>query len=78
MAVYWATMVYEITEVDILVRYIVHHDSDVEVVFRIMVQPIRAEVLLSAICEDHLDGVCMTFCILYATSTDVQVTLSWV
>ena len=53
-----------------------HHDTDVELVFRIMVQPIGAEVLLSAVREDHLNGVYTTFRVLYATSTDVQVTLS--
>ena len=37
MAVYWATMVYEIIEAETLVRYIVHHDTDAELVFQIMV-----------------------------------------
>ena len=78
MTVYWATTVYKITEVETLVRYIVYHDTDAELVFRIMVQPIGVEVLLSAIREDYLDSICMTFRVLYTTSTDVQVTLSWV
>ena len=78
MDIYWSTMVYEITEAETLVRYIVHHDTDAELMFRIMVQPIGAEVSLSAIREEHLDSICMTFRVLYATSTDVVVTLSWV
>ena len=40
-------MVYEITEAEALLRYIVHHDSDVELVFRIMAQLTGAEVLTS-------------------------------
>ena len=76
MVVYWATIVNEIKEAETLVRYIVHHDTDVELVFRDMVQPIGAEVSLSAVRDEHLDGICTTFRILYGTSTDVQVTLS--
>ena len=55
MTVYWATMVYEITEAETLVRYIVHHDTAVELVFRIMVQPIGAEVNLSTVHEESDD-----------------------
>ena len=64
-------MVYEITEAEMLVCYIVYHDTDAKLVFRIMIQPIRAEVRLFAIREEHLDGICTTFCVFYATSTDV-------
>ena len=76
MDVYWATMVYENSEAETHVRYIVHHDTAPELVFRIIVQPIGAEVSLFAVREEHLDGICMTFRVLYATSTDVVVTLS--
>ena len=78
MVVYWAMMVYEITEAETLVRYIVHHDTDAELVFRIIVQPIVVKVSLSTIREEHLDGIYTTFRVLYTTSTNVQVTLSWV
>ena len=37
MAVYWAMMVYEIIEAETLMRYIVHHDTDVELAFQIIV-----------------------------------------
>ena len=77
MVVYWATVVYEITEAETLVRYIVCRDTNEELVFRIMVQPIWAEVRLSAIREEYLDGICMTFHVFYTTSIDVQVTLFW-
>ena len=71
MAIYWAMMVYEITEAETLVRYIVHHDTNAELVLWIMVQPIGTEVLLSAVREEHLDGIYTTFRVLYATSTDI-------
>ena len=64
-------MVYEVSETETLLRYIVYHDPDTEFVFRVMVQPIGVEVCISAIQEEHLDNICTTFRVLYATSTDV-------
>ena len=74
----WASMTYEVTKMEMLVRYKFCHDPDSEIIFRVMVQPIEAEVRLSAIQEEHLDSIYTTFCIFYTTSTDVQVILSWV
>ena len=78
MAVQWATMVYEVTSAETLVRYIVCHNADAELVFKVTVLPIGADAQVSAVREEHEDSVCSIFCIYYATSLDVQVTLAWV
>ena len=78
MVVQWATLVYEVTTVEILVRYIVCHDIDAELVFKIMVLPIGTDARVSFVREEHLDSVCTIFRVYYATSLDVQITLTWV
>ena len=78
MAVQWATIVYEVTPAEILVWYIVCHDSDVELVFKVTVVPIGADARVSSMREELEDSVCTIFCIYYATSLDVQVTLIWI
>ena len=43
MAVQWASMVYEVTPEETQVRYVVCHDADAELVFKVTVIPIRAD-----------------------------------
>ena len=71
MAVQWATMVYEVTAAETLVRYIVCHDTYAELVFKVTVMPIGADARISSIREEDLDSVCTIFYIYYATSLDV-------
>ena len=61
MAVQWATMVYEVTAVETLVRYIVCHDTYAELVFRVTILPIGADAGVSSVREEHLDSVCTIF-----------------
>ena len=59
MAVQWATMIYEVTSAKTLVRYIVCHDLDAKLVFKITVVPIGAEARVSSMREELEDSVCM-------------------
>ena len=78
MAVQWATIVYEVTIAETLVRYIVCYDTNAELVFKVTVLPIGADARVSSVREEDEDSVCSIFHIYYATSLDVQVTLAWV
>ena len=69
-------MVYEVTPAETLVRYIVYHDADAELVFKVNVLSIWANARVSSVREEHEDSVCSIFRIYYATSLDVQVTLA--
>ena len=78
MAVYWTTMVYEVSGAETSVRHVISHDADAELAFKVSVVPIGADVRVSAVREEREDSVHTIFCITHATSLDVQVTLSWV
>ena len=51
----------EVTAVETLVRYIVCHDTNVELVFKVTVLPIGADARVSSVREEHLDSVCTIF-----------------
>ena len=76
MAVQWAIIVYEVTAVESLVRYIVCHDIDAELVFKVTVLPIGVDARVSSVRQEHLDSVCTIFQVYYVISLDVQVTLT--
>ena len=78
MAVYWATMVYEVSAAETTVRYVVCHDADAEVAFKISVVPIGADARISSAREEHEDSIHSIFRVTYATSLEVKVTLIWV
>ena len=61
MAVHWATMVYEVTTVETLLRYIACHGINAELVFKVMVLPIGAYASVSSVREEPLDSVCTIF-----------------
>ena len=61
MVVQWAIMVYEMTAAETLVRYIVFHNTNVELVFKVTVLPIGADTRVSFVREEHLDSVCTIF-----------------
>ena len=50
-------MTYEVTKVETLVKYIVCHDVDAELTFRVYVEPIGAFVRLSVIREEYMGDV---------------------
>ena len=76
MAVYWTTMVYEVSGAEISVRHVISHDADAELAFKISVVPIGVDVWVSVVREEHEDSIHTIFRITHATSLDVQVTLS--
>ena len=78
MAVYWATMVYEVSVAETTVRYVICHDADAEVAFKIFVVPIGADARISSAREEHEDNVHSIFRVTYATLLEVEVTLTWV
>ena len=78
MAVYWTTMVYEVSGAETSVWHVISHDADAELVFKISVVPIGADVRVSAVRKEREDNIHTIFLITHATSLDVQVTLSWV
>ena len=78
MAVYWATMVYEVSAAETSVRYVVCHDADADLVFKVTVLLIGANTYISSVCDKHKDSVHSIFCITYATTLDVEVSLTWV
>ena len=78
MAVYWATMVYEVSAAETTVRCVVCHDANADVVFKVSVVPIGADARISSVQEEHEDSVYSIFRVTYATSLDVEVTLTWV
>ena len=78
MAVYWTTIVYEVSRAETSIRHVISHDADAELAFKVSVVPIGADVRVSAVREERDDSVHTIFRITHATSVDVQVTLSWV
>ena len=78
MSVYWASMVYEVSAAETQVRYVVNHDADADLVFKVMVLPIGADARISLVREEHEDSVYSIFRITYATALDVEVSLTWV
>ena len=78
MAVQWTTMKYEVTEAESLVKYTVCHNVDANLTFKVTMEPIRASVRMFTIKEEHLNSICTTFRVFNETTTDVQVTLTWV
>ena len=78
MAVYRVTMVYEVYAAETTVRYVVCHDADAEVAFKVSMVPIGADARISSAREEHEDSVHSIFCVTYATSLEVEVTLTWV
>ena len=78
MAVFWASMVYEISAAETQVRYVVSHDADADLVFKVTVLPIGADARISSVREEHEDSVYSIFCITFATALDVEVSLTWV
>ena len=78
MAMYWATMVYEVLPAETSVRYVICHDADAELVFKVTVLPIGADARISSVREEHEDIVYSIFRITYATALDVEVSLTWV
>ena len=71
-------MVYEVTPEETQVRYVVCHDADAELVFKVTVLPIGADTRISSMREEHEDSVYSIFRITYATALDVEVSLTWV
>ena len=57
MAVYWATIVYEVAAAETTVRYVVCHDADADVVFKVSVVPIGVDARISSVREEHEDSV---------------------
>ena len=78
MAIYWTTMVYEVSRAKTSIRHVIYHDADAELAFKVSVVPIGADVRVSAVREEREDSVHTVFRVTHATSLDVQVTLSWV
>ena len=78
MAVYWASMVYEVSAAETQVHYVVINDDDADLVFKVTVLPIGANARISSVREEHEDSVCSMFHITYATALDVEVSLTWV
>ena len=78
MAVYWTTMVYEVTGTETSIRYVISHDADAELAFKVSVVPIGADMRVSAVREEREDSLHTIFRVTHATSLDVQVTLFWV
>ena len=76
MVVHWASMVYEVTPAETSVRYVVYHDDDAKLVFKVTVVPIGADARVSSVREEHEDSVHSIFRVTYATSLDVEVTLT--
>ena len=74
MAVYWVTMVYEVVAAEATVRYVVCHDADADVVFKVSVVPIGADARISSVRKEHEDNVHSIFYVTYATSLEVEVT----
>ena len=78
MAVYWTTMVYEVSAGETSIRHVISHDADAELAFKVSVVPIGADVRVSAVREERDNSVHTIFRVTHATSVDVQVTLFWV
>ena len=78
MAVYWTTMVYEVSGAETSIRHVISHDADAELAFKVSVVPIGVDVRVSAVREEREDSVHTVFRVTHVTSVDVQVTLSWV
>ena len=77
MVVQWASMVYEVTPAETSVQYVVCHNADAELVFKVTVVPIGADAQVFSVREEHEDSVYSIFHVTYATSLDVEVTLTW-
>ena len=71
-------MIYEVTVAETLVKYVVYHNVDAELIFRVAIDLIGTSVRLSVIREEHLNSIYTIFRVFYETTIDVHVTLTWV
>ena len=71
-------MTYEITEMEIHMKYVICHDIDVKFVFIVTIEPIRLYVSIFVIREESMDSMCTIIRVSYETNTGVQVTLTWI
>ena len=55
-------------------RYVVCHDANAELVFKVTVIPIGADARVSSVREEHEDNIYSIFHVTYATTLDVDVT----
>ena len=78
MAVYGVSMVYKFTAAETQVRYVVSHDADADLEFKVTVPSIGVDARISAVREEHDDSVHSIFRVTYATDIDVEVSLTWV
>ena len=69
-------MTYEVSEIETRVKYVICHDIDAELAFRVVVEPIRVDVRISVVIEEYMDSVCTIIRVTYDTSTGVQVSLT--
>ena len=53
-------MTYKVTMTETLIRYIICHDVDVDLAFRVGVEPIEASICIYVIKDDYLHSVCTT------------------
>ena len=58
MAVQRTTMVFEVTEVETLVKYVIIHNHDMEFAFRLAVEWMGINVRMFAIREEHMENIC--------------------
>ena len=58
MDVQWATMTYEVTAVETLVRYTICHDLGTEFIVRFTVELMGATVHFSVIREEYIGDMC--------------------
>ena len=65
MVVEWTTMTIEAIATKAIVRYIICHDQDAELSFRVTVEPMGASVHISVIREDYMGNMCTTHSVPY-------------
>ena len=71
-------MTYEMTAFKILVKYVICHDTDAIIVFKVTVEPIGTEFHISAVREEYMDSMCTIIWVFYMIDPNVQVNLTWI
>ena len=71
MAVEWTIITFEMTSSETIVRYIMCHDHDAELAFRVTVEPMGASMCIAVIREDYTGDLCIVVRVYHITDPDI-------
>ena len=70
-------MTFEATYFETIVKYIICHDHNVELAFKVTIEPIGALVHITVIQDNYFRDLCTVVRVYHVTDPDVQVSFTW-